>query len=395
MKSRREISDKAIEISKKYPILTITGPRQSGKSTLARSLFPDKPYISFENADARARASDDPNKFLADLSQGAILDEVQKAPDILSYLQTETDLRDQPGRFILTGSAQLPMLAKVSQTLAGRTALLTLLPFSLSEAYPEGISVGLQEVLYRGFYPRIFDKDLNPTEALADYCATYVERDVRDVLEIKNLSKFSLFLKGCAARTGQILNVASLANDLGITHATAESWFSVMEASYLLFRIQPHFNSLTKRLMKSPKLHFFDCGLASYLMQAADPDVWRHHPLRGELFESFVAAELLKQRHNRKLPQNLYYWRDNTGHEIDILMDFGSVQLPIEVKSGQTVTEDMFKNLRFYQKLNPAAPKSVLVYGGQETYITGNTWVLGFRDLPRLAALDHRLSFPT
>jgi len=384
---------KAVELFQKYPILTIMGPRQSGKSTLARSAFPDKPYLSFENIDVRAKAIQDPNKFLANLPQGAILDEVQKAPDILSYLQTETDLRDHAGQFVLTGSAQLQMLSKVSQTLAGRTALLTLLPFSLSEAYPQGVSAELQDVLYKGFYPRIFDKDLNPTEALADYCATYVERDVRDVLEIKNLSKFELFLRGCAARTAQILNVSSLADDIGITHVTAESWLSVLEASYIAFRLQPHFNNLTKRLMKAPKLHFYDCGLASYLMQATQPETWRHHALRGELFESFVLSELLKQRHNRKLPPNLYYWRDSAGHEIDALFDFGSVQLPIEIKSGQTVTDDMFKNLRYYQKLNPSAPKAILIYGGKETYVARNTWVVGFRDLPRLAALDHTLSF--
>ncbi|MFN0117768.1 MAG: ATP-binding protein [Elusimicrobiota bacterium] len=380
---------------KQYPVVTLTGPRQSGKTTICKELFPKKTYLSLENLDTRRRALIDPKSFIEKISKGAILDEIQRAPELLSFLQTYVDEHpSQVGTFILTGSAQFELLSQVSQSLAGRTSIMSLLPFSLAEAYPKSQPVSLDNMLYTGFYPRIFDKKLNPTEAMASYCATYLERDVRSLLQIKDLSRFEIFLRLVANRTGQLLNSTEIGTQAGVNHNSIKDWMSVLQASYIVYLLKPHHNNLNKRLVKSPKIHFLDSALVSYLVHIESPEQISNHALKGYIFESFVVSELLKQRfHSGKQP-HLYFWRDNAGHEIDVLLDFGNSVLPVEVKSGKTISSDYFDNINYYRKLNKNSKVAALIYGGDESYIENNTWVLSFKDIHKLSHIDYRLNSP-
>jgi len=339
-----------------------------------------------ENLDIRRFAEKDPNAFLKQFPHGAILDEIQRTPDLLSYIQTIVDEKNKAGMFILTGSHQFKLLDSITQSLAGRTALVNLFPFSFTEAYNKKTArVDLEQILYKGFYPRIFDKNLNPTEALSFYTTTYIERDVRSLLNIKDLSKFELFLKLCASRTGQILNLSSLGNECGINHNTAKSWLSVLQASFIIFLLRPHYQNFNKRLIKSPKLYFVDVGLASFLLDIQDKKHLHRHPLKGALFETFIVSEVLKHRLNKVLPNNLYYFRDNTGNEIDLLLDEGSTIIPVEIKSAETVSSEFFKNLHYYSKLNKKRTrKTYLIYAGNLSYKEKNCHILSFRNLDQL-----------
>jgi len=282
----------------------------------------------------------------------------------LSYIQGIVDQRKKEGMFILTGSQQFELMDAITQSLAGRTALVKLLPLSYAEAYDQEKKVGLNKVLFTGFYPRIFDKKLDPTEALAFYTTTYIERDVRSLIRVQDLSRFETFLKVCAAQTGQILNLSHLSNDCGIAVNTVKSWLSVLEASYIVFLLKPHHKNFRKRLIRSPKLYFVDVGLAAYLLDIQDEAHLKNHPLRGALFETFVVIEILKKRLNDVKMDNLYYFRDNIGNEVDVLMDMGSEVVPIEIKSGQTVNDEFFKGLNYYRALNSTVRKTWLIYGG-------------------------------
>lgn len=373
---------------RQYPIVTVIGPRQSGKTTLCRHLLPEMPYASLENPDMARRAASDPRAFLSTFPKGAILDEIQRAPELLSYLQGIVDEDARPGRYVLTGSAQLELLGKVSQSLAGRTALLTLLPFTLSEAYPKPARIQAEAMLFRGFFPRVHTRKLDVREAMDFYCATYLERDVRNVLQVRDLGQFDLFLRLSATRTGQVLNVSGLGAEAGVSNKTATHWLSVLQATFLVFLLRPHHTNLGKRLVKAPKLHWIDPGLCAYLLEMRSPDHIATHPMRGALFESFVAAELMKQACHRGRRPNLYYFRDNHGLEIDLLMDFGEKIVPIEVKMGQTVNQDFFHALDEYARLNKKAWPGILVYGGKESYVENGRLVLGYRDLPLLMGYD-------
>ena len=379
---KRLLSRKLQAYCRQYPVVTVTGPRQSGKTTLCKALFPGKKYISLESLDVRERARNDPRSFLREAADtGAILDEIQRAPELTSYIQEIVDEKNKPGHFILTGSQNFHLLNTVTQSLAGRTALAVLLPFSYGEIYGSK-SVSIDDVLYRGFYPRIHDKKLNPTEALSFYVSTYLERDIRALINIKDLSKFEAFLKLCAARVGQIVNLSNLANDCGINHNTAKNWLSVLEASYVIFLIRPHHANFGKRLIKAPKLYFIDVGLAAYLLEIQSARHVASHPLRGNLFENFVVAELLKARLNNGFTSNLYFFRDNIGNEVDILLDYGTVFKPIEIKLGRTINDSFFKNLRFYHKINPKrCGRPVLVYGGEENHKYMGCDVISYRDI--------------
>lgn len=366
---KRTVEQHLLRLAKQYPVITMTGPRQSGKTTLCRAAFPHKRYISLENFDSRRMAVKDPRRFLSDLPDGAVLDEIQRAPGLLSYIQGIVDERKKEGMFILTGSRQFELMDSVTQSLAGRTALVKLLPLSYAEVYGAGKKrPDLNTVLFTGFYPRIFDKRLNPTEALAFYTATYIERDVRSLIQIQDLSRFEMFLKICAAQTGQILNLSHLSNECGIAVNTVKSWLSVLEASCIVFLLKPHHKNFKKRLIRSPKLYFVDVGLAAFLLDIQDEGHLKNHPLRGALFETFVVTEILKGRLNHVQTNNLYYFRDNVGNEVDVLLDLGSEVIPVEIKSGQTVADEFFKGLNYYRKLNPAAKRSWLVYGGDKLY---------------------------
>ena len=366
---QRTIQADLIRLAGQYPVITIVGPRQSGKSTLTKMAFPDKPYVSLEKLSLRDFAISDPVGFLdTHAREGAILDEIQRVPSLLSEIQVRVDARPElKGAYILTGSHQLLLMESVTQSLAGRTAILKLLPFSLSERTAlVGTPTDIPQLLFNGFYPRIFADNLDPVEALSFYITTYVERDVREIMAIKDLTAFSRFLRLCAGRTGQILNASSLATDAGINHNTARSWLSLLEASFIITLLQPHFNNLNKRLIKAPKLYFWDVGLACHLLGIERAEQVTNHPLVGSLFETFVVTELMKQRLNRVREQKLYYWRDNAGHEVDLLHESGDDIIPIEIISGATIPRDALKGLEYYCSLNPKATPGVVIYGGNE-----------------------------
>ncbi|MGD9822875.1 ATP-binding protein [Desulfobacter sp.] len=376
----RTVSDKTLQLASQYPVVTVTGPRQSGKTTLCKMLFPDKSYVSLENIDDRQFALNDPKGFLNKFPDGAVIDEIQRVPDLLSYIQTIVDEHQHEGMFIITGSQQFELMQHLSQSLAGRTALIRLLPFSIEEAYGQKAFSSLENTLYTGFYPRIFDKNLNPSEAMLFYVNTYVERDLRQLINIQDLSKFEVFLKLCAGRTGQILNLTSLGNDAGINHTTVKRWIGVLEASYIVKLLRPFYKNFNKRLVKSPKLYFLDSGLVSFLLDIQNETQMASHPLRGPIFEGLVVSELLKKRFNAGLTDNLYYFRDNTGNEVDIICDRGQELIPIEIKSGQTISSDFFKGLRFLRNLTDNIHRSYLVYGGNENYKREGFEVVGWQD---------------
>ncbi len=356
------------QLSRGYPILAITGPRQAGKTTLARATFPDKRYVSLEDPDEREFSDQDPRGFLARFPDGAILDEAQRCPALFSYLQSLVDVDKRMGMFVLTGSQQLGLLSNITQTLAGRVGMVQLLPFSLQELQAANVPLpSLDDILWRGLYPPIHDRDLAPEQWFANYVMTYVERDVRQIIEIQNLSLFQRFVRLCAARVGQLLNMTSLANDCGVSHGTVRSWLSVLEAGYVIFMLQPHHRNFGKRLVKTPKLYFHDTGLAAFLLGIRDVGHLSIHSARGALFENLVISELLKQRYQQGLASNLYFWRNNAGDEVDVVIEQGDKLVPLEIKSGQTYTQDFVKGMHKWMKF--AGETSLtphLVYGGNE-----------------------------
>ena len=368
-----------------YPVVTLTGPRQSGKTTLARSALPDHSYVSLEDPDARAFALEDPRGFLARFPGPVILDEAQRVPDLFSYIQGLADEDGTPGRFVLTGSQNFLLMSGVSQTLAGRTAVLHLLPFSRAEL--EGQSqpapddpralfantesdLELWSTVQTGFYPRIHDRGIPAEVWMPDYVQTYVERDVRSLVNIGDLTTFEQFLRLCAGRVGQLLNYSSLANDCGVSVDTARRWISVLETSFILFRLPPHFRNFNKRLVKSPKIYFHDTGLACYLLGVSKPDMLSTHPLRGELFENYVVAEVAKAFPHHRRQREMHFWRDHTGREIDLLLTRAEELYPVEIKSGQTVASDAFDALSKWSELaGQPVDQATLVHGGDQAYV--------------------------
>jgi len=361
----RTISTYLQQLAQQYPVVTLTGPRQSGKTTLARSVFKDKAYINLELHDNREFARSDPRGFLRRIPDGAILDEIQRVPELVSYLQGIVDDKRQNGMFILTGSQQFEVSNSINQSLAGRTALLKLLPFTIQEVCSNYGAMDVENLLYRGFYPRIYDQNLNPTQALGDYFETYVERDLRQLIHVKNLSSFQKFVKLCAGRIGQVVNLSSLGNDAGVTHTTVHEWLTILEASYVVFLLQPFYRNVNKRLIKSPKLYFYDVGLASFLLGIEKVNHLDSHPLKGHLFENLAVMEILKYRYNCGMKSNLNFYRDNTGNEIDVIYNVGQHVLPIEIKAGETVTQDFFKGLTAFQKVVQELPfGGLVIYAG-------------------------------
>lgn len=365
---KRLVHKKCLSLAKTFPAVAVIGPRQSGKTTLVRNLFAQKPYVLLEDPDTRAFATKDPRGFLGQFPNGAILDEVQRVPELFSYLQGILDQKNKPGMFILTGSQNFLLMESISQSLAGRIALLSLLPFSLEELFGAGISFdSFEDYLIRGFYPRIYDQKVKPRDLYANYVQTYIERDVRQLKNVHDLTTFHSFLKLCANRNGQLLNLSSLASDSGINHNTAKAWISLLETSYIIYLLRPYHKNFNKRLVKMPKLYFYDTGLAAYLADIQDKQHLLHHPLRGALFESFVISDLLKARFNQGEGSNLYFWRDKVGHEVDCLIDQPNGTTLVEIKSGKTVADDFFGPLEYYQKLSGVLPSnSFLVYGGAQ-----------------------------
>jgi predicted AAA+ superfamily ATPase len=364
-----------IEAARHYPVVTLTGPRQSGKTTLCRSVLPDKRYVTLEQADVREYATRDPRGFLAEYRAGAILDEIQHVPDLLGYLKAEVDERPEHGRFVLTGSQHLGLTRRVSESLAGRTAVLHLLPPSLDELrrFPDPPST-LLGTLWSGAYPRIHDRGIPADRWLADYASTYLHRDVRDVLAVGDLGAFTRFLRLCAGRTGQVVNLSALGADAGISHNTARSWLSVLEATFVVLVLPAWHRNIKKQLTRAPKLHFLDSGLACHLLGIRSPDELAHHPLRGPLFESWVAAEACKAQVHRGRPVALHHFRDHKGLEVDLVVDCGARVTLVETKSGATVATDFLAPLRRVGALAAAADPSFdvtrrLVYGGTEALV--------------------------
>lgn len=349
---KRTMQNILLEMFHSFPVVTITGPRQSGKTTLVKMTFPDMAYISLEDLDMRQFAEDDPRGLLSQYENGLIIDEVQHVPKLLSYIQTVVDKKSKPGLFILTGSNQFEYMHSITQSLAGRTGILKLLPFSFAELYGKNTSVYLEEVMFKGFYPRIFDQNIRPQLFLSSYMESYLERDVRSLLNIRNLHQFHRFLQICAGRTGQILNMSGLGNEIGVSHKTIREWISVLEASYIIFLLKPFHRNYNKRIIKSPKLYFIDVGLSSHLLGIENFNQLKTHPLRGELFETFVVIEFLKYRFNWGLQNNLYYFRDNVGNEVDLIIETGDGLFPVEIKSGKTINSQFFKGLQYFKKLD-------------------------------------------
>ena len=374
---KREITTELLEAAGEYPVVTVFGPRQSGKTTLVKMTFPGKAYYSMEDPDVRMAAETDPKGFLGGLTEGAVLDEIQRLPQLLSYIQGIVDRLKKPGLFILTGSHQPELHQSVSQTLAGRTAVLTLLPFSLSELRNYQEDWEAFELIVKGAYPRLHEEGLKPTRFFNGYLQTYVERDVRALINLKDLRVFQQFVRLLAGRIGQIANYTSLSNDTGVSATTVKNWIGVLEASFVVFELAPYFQNVRKRVIKSPKIYFNDTGLAAYLMGIETPDQALRDPLRGGLYENLVIVEILKGYFNSGKRPDLFFYRDTHGNEVDLIIRDGRKLIPVEIKSAATFTPDFLKGIERFQK---AAGKSCshgfVIYNGPEEYTLKGTRVV-------------------
>ncbi len=381
----RDAAKTLSRLAKGFPIIAITGPRQAGKTTLAKAVFGDKPYITLENPDEREFAQNDPKRFLARFPQGAILDEIQRCPELLSWLQGWVDERGLMGNFVLTGSAQLDLVAGITQTLAGRVGRVELLPLSASElAAANALPSTLTHMLFQGGYPALYSRAVTPQDWFNNYMATYVERDVRQLINVRELGQFQTFVKMCAARTGQLLNLSALGADCGISAVTAKQWLTVLEASYIVALLRPHHNNYGKRLVKTPKLYFLDSGLAAWLLGIRDAQTLETHASRGALFETWVFSELYKQSLNAGQTPALHFWRDSTGNEIDLIDETAQGLRPIEIKSGATYAKDWVAGLRKWQGLaKTGSLQPAIVYGGDLSFEREDLKVWGWKDVAR------------
>lgn len=382
----REAAGKILELAGKFPAIGLLGPRQSGKTTLAKTLFSDKPYVSFENQDTLLAATTDPRSFLAKYPEGAVFDEIQRAPFLFSYLQGIIDEdSSKTGLFILTGSQNFLLLENITQSLAGRIAFIHLLPFSYQELKSsEWGDKALDFFMFHGGYPRLYDKAIEPVDYYPNYTLTYVERDVRQIKNISDLAIFQRFLRICATRVGQIINYASIGNDCGIDQKTVSSWLGILETSFIAFTLKPFYNNLGKRLLQMPKLYFYDTGLCCSLLEIEKEGQLANHPLRGSIFENYVVLEMLKQRFNKGLRSNFYFWRDRTGNEIDILVDKAVGAIPVEIKASATYNPSFLKGIDYWEKIQPQTTQSYLVYTGEEAFLQKGTQIVNWKEIYKI-----------
>jgi len=388
---RRSLTDQVAEASSEYPVIAIVGPRQSGKTTLAQMAFPLHRYVSLEDFDVKDSALSDPRKFLTELpsESGIILDEIQNAPELLSYMQTIVDREKKNGFFIVTGSQNFLVDQAITQTLAGRMAVLTLLPLSIQELEQNSLlPTTIESLVFKGSYPKAHAQNVSVERLYKNYLRLYVERDVRQIKNVADLATFQKFMKLCAGRIGQVVNLTSLGNDCGISHNTAKEWLSLLEASYVIFQLQPYYQNFGKRLIKSPKIYFVDSGVACSLLNIRSVEELESHYLRGGLVEGLIISDLLKQQFNLDRQPSLYFWRDHTGHEIDCIIDESTYSVPVEIKSGKTVTSEFFKEINFWSKtssLSATSPR-FLIYGGADNQSWSHATVLSWKFIGNLVA---------
>ncbi len=367
----------------KFPVLAILGPRQSGKTTLAKKTFPHLNYANLEDLSVREYVKDDPKDFLEKNPEGLIIDEIQHIPELLSYLQVYVDKADKAGMYVITGSHQILLSEKISQSLAGRVLVNILLPLSYTELKQKEAFTEVNDLLFGGFYPRLHQYDIKPRDFYPSYIQTYIEKDIRQLINISDLSLFQKFLKLCAGRVGQLLNLTSLANDCGISHVTARKWLSLLEMSFVVYLLKPYYQNFNKRLSKSPKLYFYDTGLLCSLLGIDSCVQLDTHFARGALFENFILLEYLKKQYNRGTQLNCYFWRDKMGHEIDLLVENNQRCSPIEIKSGKTISRNYFNNIKYFDKVSQMTHHSYLVYNGEKS-ARGSTTILSWQDLDTL-----------
>lgn len=377
----RILASKIITLRSQFPVLSLTGPRQTGKTTLLKFIYKDLPYVTLEDVDNRSEATQDPRGFLSNFPNGVVLDEVQNVPDLFSYIQGYVDEKDV--HVVLSGSHNFLLSEKITQSLAGRTAVLKLLPFSLEELKQTNYNPQSWEAAaFNGGYPRLYDKQIHPTDFYPSYINTYVEKDVRQIKNIENLNSFSQFLKLCAGRTGQVLNIHSLASDAGISPNTTKAWLSVLEASYILYFLQPHHKNFNKRLIKSPKLYFYDTGVACSLLGIESVSQLTTHYSKGSLFENLIINEFMKRRLNRGKSPNTFFWLSKDQKEIDLIIDQGNKLTPIEIKSGKTRNASFFQNLNYWKKLSGDSPQNMhVIYGGNENLKTSMGNYVSWRNI--------------
>jgi len=374
-------------LKNEFPVVAIVGPRQSGKTVLSKKIFSDYEYISLEDIDHREFAQNDPRGFLERYHSNIIFDEIQRVPDLISYLQTHADNQRENGRIIITGSHNFLLMEYISQSLAGRVGIAKLMPFTVSESAQHAGS--LNDVLYTGMYPRIYDQNIRPEAFYKNYISTYVEKDVRHIKRITNLDDFLKFIRILAGRTGQELNLSALGEECGISHNTAKEWISVLEASFLIYKLQPYHKNYNKRIVKNPKVYFSDTGLVCNLLGIRKRDEIDYHFLKGNIFETFVVNEFIKYNFNFGEKLQLYYWRDNHQKEIDLIVDIGTQHYGVEIKSGKTLQEKYFDGLAYWAKLSGTRPSSLfLIYGGQENLVRNQMNVVSWKDIKEKAVLN-------
>ena len=381
----REIYQEFIESSNTFAVVSITGPRQSGKTTLLRNIFPEKKYVSLEDPDVRQVAISDPRSFLNQSETGLIIDEIQRVPELVSYIQGIVDTLKKPGHYILSGSQQFELSQTISQSLAGRTAILRLLPFSIFEIQVVAPTLSLEELLFKGFYPRVYNLPaISPVRYYNSYLETYIERDLRQLINVKDLRQFELFVRLCAGRVGQIFVASNMANEVGVTVPTIQSWLSILEASYIVYLLKPFHANVNKRLVKSPKIYFYDVGLATFLAGINEPYQLYTSPLKGSLFENMVVMEVLKKKFNYLKSYQLYYYRDSNGNEVDLILDYNTHIDAIEIKSSSTFDKDFMKGLKYIRSVFGSRVKNTTIcYAGDLEQKIGDDHLVNFMNVTR------------